>query len=132
MPPENPRPQALQLIRVLLMTGVLIFGVVVLLVHLRPNWKPGVLPIAVEYALVAYSILAVLVAGVLKGRVSRERDPQRRASLLIMGWAVGEGAALIGVIIFYVTGDAQWYGLGLLAMVCSLAMLSPGAVSASA
>ncbi len=126
MPPANPRPQPLQLIRLFLMTGVLLFGAVVLVVHRKPNWKPGVVPIAVEYVLVAYSIMAVSIAAVLKGRVGREREPQRRASLLLVGWAVGEGAALIGVIIFYITGQAQWYGLGLLAMVCSFAMLSPG------
>lgn len=126
MPRANPRPQPLQLIRLFLMTGVLLFGAVVLVVHRKPNWKPGVLPIAVEYVLVAYSIMAVSIAAVLKGRVGREREPQRRASLLLVGWAVGEGAALIGVIIFYITGQAQWYGLGLLAMVCSFAMLSPG------
>lgn len=132
MAPANPRPQPLQLIRLFLMTGVLLFGAVVLFVHRQPNWKPGVLPIAVLYVLVAYSILAVSIAAVLKGRVGRERDPQRRASLLLVGWAVGEGAALIGVVIFYITGLAQWYGLGLLAMVSSFAMLSPGAASPAA
>lgn len=132
MAPANPRPQPLQLIRLFLMTGVLLFGAVVLFVHRQPNWKPGVLPIAVEYVLVAYSILAVSIAAVLKRRVGRERDPQRRASLLLVGWAVGEGAALIGVVIFYITGLAQWYGLGPLAMVSSFAMLSPGAASPAA
>ena len=132
MSSANPRPQPLQLIRLFLMTGVLLFGAVVLFVHRQPNWKPGVLPIAVSYAMVPYAILAVWIAAVLKGRVRQEPDPQRRASLLLVGWAVGEGAALIGVIIFYITGQAQWYGLGLLAMVCSFAMLSPGVASASA
>lgn len=132
MTPANPRPQPLQQIRLILMTGVLLFGAVVLFVHRRPNWKPGELPIAVDYLLVAYSILAAMVAAVLKGRVEREPDPQRRATMLLVGWTVGEGAALIGVIIFYITGQAQWYGLGLLAMVIAIAMLSPGAASASA
>ena len=85
--------------------------------------KQHILPVVA----IAYSILAVSVAAVLKGRVGRQPDPQRRATLLIAGWAVGEGAALIGVIIFYITGQAQWYGLGLLAMVSAFAMLSPGA-----
>lgn len=105
------------------------FGAVVLVVHRQPNWKPGVLPDAVYYALVACAILAVSVAVVLKGRVGREPDQQRRATLLITGWAVGEGAALIGVMIFYITGQAQWYGLGLLAMVSAFVMLSPGAAA---
>jgi len=105
------------------------FGAVVLVVHRQPNWKPGALPTAVLYALVTYAILAVAIAVVLKGRMVRERDPQRRASLLLIGWVVGESAALIGVVIFYINGQAQWYGLGLLAMVSSFAMLSPGAAS---
>ena len=103
------------------------FGAVVLVVHRQPNWKPGALPTAVLYALVAYAILAVAIAVVLKGRVGRERDPQRRGPLLLIGWVVGESAALIGVVIFYITGQAQWYGLGLLAMVSAFAILSPGA-----
>jgi len=102
------------------------FGAVVLLVHRQPNWKPGAIPNALPYALVAYSILAVFIATVLKGPVGREPDPQRRGPLLIMGWAVGESAALFGVMIFYINGQAQWYGLGLLAMVSALAILSPG------
>src|SRR6185312_4243094 len=127
MAPANPQPQPLQLIRLFLLVGVLMFGAVVLVVHRQPNWKPGAIPNALPYALVAYSILAVFIATVLKGRVGREPDPQRRGSLLIIGWAVGESAALIGAVIFYITGQAQWYGLGLLAMVSALAILSPGA-----
>ena len=127
MAPANPRLQPLQQIRLVLLVGVLIFGAVVLLVHRQPNWKPGAIPNVLPYALVAYSILAVFIATVLKGRVGREPDPQRRGPLLIMGWAVGESAALFGVMIFYINGQAQWYGLGLLAMVSALAILSPGA-----
>ena len=132
MPPENPRPVPLQLIRLFMMIGVLLFGAVVMFVHRQPTWRPGVLPAVAVYGLVAYGILAVSIAAVLRGRVSRELDPQRRGPLLIMGWAAGEGAALIGVIIFYITGQAQWYGFGLLAMVSALAMLSPGAASPAA
>jgi len=82
------------------------FGAVVLIVHRQPNWKPGAIPAAVPYALVAYSILAVLIATMLKGRVARERDPHRRGPMLLIGWVVGESAALIGVVIFYINGQA--------------------------
>ena len=132
MAPANPQPQPLQLIRLFLLVGVLMFGAVVLVVHRQPNWKPGAVPNALPYALVAYSSLVVFIATVLKGRVGREPDRQRRGPLLIMGWAVGESAALFGVMIFYINGQAQWYGLGLLAMVSALAILSPGAALATA
>lgn len=128
MPPANPRPQQpLQMIRLFLMMGVLLFGAVIVLAHRKPDWQPGVLPVAADYALVAAAIFAVAFAVVLKGRVAREPDPQRRPTMLLVGWSVGEAAALIGAVIFFITGQAQWYGLGLLAMVCAFVMLSPGA-----
>lgn len=132
MPPANSRPQSLQLIRLSLMAGVLLFGAVIVFVHRQPTWKPGALPPAIGYALVAYTIVAVSIAVLLKGRVGRERDPERRASLLVAGWAVGEGAGLFGAVIFFITGQGQWYALGLLAMVCAFAVLPPDATSPSA
>lgn len=129
MPPANPRPQPLGLIRLSLMAGVLMFGAVILFLHRQPGWTPGTVPPALYYALVACTIVAVSVAVVLKGRVSREPDPQRRATLLITGWAVGEGAGLFGAVIFFFTDQVQWYALGLLAMLCSFVLLPPDATS---
>jgi len=123
MPLAKPSPQPVQLIRLALITGVLMFGAVILFVHRQPSWKPGVLPSAIGYALLAYAIVAVLVARAMRGRVLREPEPQRRASLLLIGWAVGEGAALLGAVIFFVTGQGQWYLLGLLAMLTVFAFL---------
>jgi len=123
MPLAKPSPQPVQLIRLALITGVLMFGAVMLFVHRQPSWKPGVLPSAIGYALLAYAIVAVLVARAMRGRVLREPEPQRRASLLLIGWAVGEGAALLGAVIFFVTGQGQWYLLGLLAMLTVFAFL---------
>ena len=123
MPLAKPSPQPVQLIRLALITGVLMFGAVILFVHRQPSRKPGVLPSAIGYALLAYAIVAVLVARAMRGRVLREPEPQRRASLLLIGWAVGEGAALLGAVIFFVTGQGQWYLLGLLAMLTVFAFL---------
>jgi len=123
MPLAKASPQPVQLIRLALITGVLMFGAVILFVHRQPSWKPGVLPSAIGYALLAYAIVAVLVARAMRGRVLREPEPQRRASLLLIGWAVGEGAALLGAVIFFVTGQGQWYLLGLLAMLTVFAFL---------
>ena len=119
----KPSAQPIQVIRLALIAGVLMFGAVILLVHGQPSWKPGTFPPAVGYALVAYAFVAVSIARAMKGRVLREPDPQRRASLLIAGWAVGEAAGLFGGVIFLVTGQGQWYLLGLLAMASSFALL---------
>jgi len=129
MPAAKSPSQSLQLIRLSLMAGVLMFGAVTVIVHRQPSWKPEALPIALVYALVAFTIVAVSVAAVLKGRVARESDPERRAGLLIIGWAVGEGAGLLGAVIFYLTGQGEWYALGLLAMASAFVLLPAGATS---
>lgn len=127
----NSSPQSLQLIRLSLIAGVLMFGAIVTFVH-RPGQAPGAIPAAVEYALVAYAILVVSVAVILRGRVGRTAEPERRAALLIVGWAIGESAALFGGVILSFTGQAQWYALGFLAMVCTFALLPIGMTTSTA
>jgi hypothetical protein len=119
-------PQPIQLIRLALIGGVLMFGVVIVFVHAQPNWKPGALPPALGYALMAYSIAAVVIARAMRGRLLRESNLQRRASLLLAGWSAGEAAGLLGAVLFFVTGQAQWYLIGLLAMACVFALLRTG------
>ena len=116
-------PQPVQLIRLALIGGVLMFGAVTLFIHAQPSWKPATLPSATSYALLACSIISVAIASAMRGRVLREPDPQRRASLLITGWSVGEAAGLFGGVVFFVTGQSQAYLLGLLAMLASFALL---------
>lgn len=126
MPSAKASSPPLQSIRLMLIVGVLMFGAVILFVHGQPTWKQGTLPPAVCYALVAYCVVALSVARAMSSRVSREADPQRRTSLLVIGWAVGEAAALGGAVIFFITGQGQWYLLGLLAMAGSFVLLRPG------
>jgi hypothetical protein len=119
----KPASPPVELIRLALIAGVLMFGAVVLFVHRQPSWKPGTLPPAIGYALMAYAIVAVSIAAAMRGRVLREPEQQRRASLLLVGWAVGEAAALFGGAIFFVTGQSHWYLLGLLAMAIAFVLL---------
>lgn len=123
MSSANTPRQPIQLIRLAMLTGVLMFGAVIVFVHRQPDWKPGTLPSALDYALLAYAIAVIPIAMALRPRVMREVDPGRRATLLITGWAIGEAAGLVGAVIFFVTGQGQWYLLGLLAMVSAFALL---------
>ena len=116
MLPLSRAPQPIQIIRYALIAGVLLFGAVILFVHSLPNWKPAVLPASAAYAQVACAVLGVLFARGMRGRVAAESDPQKRVSLFVTGWAVGEAAALFGGVIFFITGQSQWYLLGLLGM----------------
>lgn len=119
----KPSPQPVQLIRLALIAGVLMFGAVILFVHRQPSWKAGTLPSALGYVLLAYAIVAISIARAVRGHLLREADPQRRVSLLIIGWAIGEAAGLFGAVIFFVTGQGQWYLLGLVAMLSVFAFL---------
>lgn len=114
---------AMKLIRLALIAGVVMFGAVILFVHRQPSWKPGTLPPAIGYALLVYAIVALAIARVVRGRILSEGNPAHRASLLMNGWAVAEGAGLLGGVIFFVTGQGQWYLIGLVAMLCAFAML---------
>lgn len=118
-------PQPIQLIRFALAAGVLLFGAVTVFVHTQPNWKAVALPAAANYAVIAMAFIAVAVAGTLRARVARETIPQRKFSLLLTGWSVGEVAGLCGAVIFFVTGQSEWFLVGLLGMAVSFMMLRP-------
>lgn len=123
MLPASQPPQPVQFIRMALIAGVLMFGGAILFVHSQASWKPALLPPAIGYAQAACAVVGVLFARAMRGRVLAEADPQRRLSLLVTGWAVGEGAALFGGAIFFITGQSQWYLLGLLAMAGAFLLL---------
>ena len=81
-------PQPIQLIRLALVGGVLMFGAVIVFVHAQPNWKPGALPSALGYALTAYAFAAIVIASAFRGRVLRESDPQKRFFNKCHVWAM--------------------------------------------
>jgi hypothetical protein len=123
MLPLNETVQPIRIIRLALIAGVLMFGVAILVVHGQTTWKPKTLPPAFGYALVGCAIAAVWAAISMRGRVMGESEPGRRASLLVIGWVIGESAALFGGVLFLITGQSQWYLLGLLAMGGAFVML---------
>jgi hypothetical protein len=116
-------PQPLQVSRLSLVAGVLLLGAVTLFIHTQSTWKPTVLSPGVGFALVAFVVAAVAIAAMMRGRIMGESDPARRASLLVTGWAIGEGAGLFGGVVFLLSGQAQWYLIGVLATLGAFALL---------
>ena len=112
----TPQLNAPPLIRAALWCGVLAFGAVIWFVHQRGLFPTKPQPTAMIAAQAALSVLAVVVALATRGRAINGPDLASRASSTIQLWAIGEGAALFGGVIFLLSGDAQWYGLGLLSM----------------
>jgi hypothetical protein len=122
--PAAPVIAPLAMIRFALAMGVLMFGAVIVFVHRQPTWSPATsLPAALRYAQVAVAIASVGVAFVLRGRAAAEMDMAKRNSLVLTGWSVAEGAALLGGVIFFLTPEWQWYALGLVAMLATFRLL---------
>ena len=58
----------------------------------------------------------------MRGRVARAPDGLERNSGLIQLWAIGEAPALFGGVLFLLTNEPQWYGLGLLVMLTTFVL----------
>ena len=123
MPPAKTTLQPVQVIRLGLIGGVVMFGVVILFVHRQPGWTPATLPPAFGYALVAYALATILIAMLMQRRVASEPDQARRMSLLLAGWSAGEAAGLFGGVIFFLTGEGLCYVIGLMAMAITFALV---------
>ncbi|HEV2146219.1 MAG TPA: hypothetical protein VGR37_02250 [Longimicrobiaceae bacterium] len=113
--PSGPRPAALALVRLAILTAVLGFGAVVWYLQRQPGWAPS----AVDRDTLSYVSLAVWVlagGGVLLVRSlqRRQADPGRARPLLVAGWALGEVTALWGGVYYLLTGDPQRYFTGLI------------------
>lgn len=112
------------IIRLALVTTVVMFGAVTWYVHSQQD-QPFTAPNETLDWVVIGVWAAVAVGLMLLSR--RYRAVPRRAdriSLAIVGWALGEAAAMLGGVHYFLTGDALRYGYGLLIFAISL-MLFP-------
>ncbi len=104
--------RTLGLIRIALLVGVLAFGGIVW--HLRCSGDTGYLvnPRALRVAGQAVwglMTLGTLALFLLAGRAT----PERRASLSVIAWALGESTAIYGGLFWLLLGDSQWYLYGM-------------------
>jgi hypothetical protein len=123
MMPTTTQPMPLALLRMGLWSGVVLFGVVIWILHRQPGWTPHTMAMPVKYVQALMSVLAVAIALAMRGRTNRETNDAQRNSRLLTLWAVGEAPALLGGVIFFVTGEPQSYVLGLFAMLTTLMLL---------
>jgi hypothetical protein len=121
--PSQAQTNALGLIGIALWFGVIAFGVVVFFVHRAGTFPIRPQPMGLRYASAAMSVLAVTVALVLRGGVRQMEDGPDRNTRVLTLWAVGEGAALFGGVLYLLTNEPQWYGLGLLAMLTTFVLV---------
>jgi hypothetical protein len=123
---QAPSPAVLRLIRASLLFGVLAFGAVTYFTQAQR--QPG-LPVetAATLRLVVYGLVAlVLVASfVLRGVRERARDEAAAANLTIIAWAIGETPALLGAVVYFLSGDPMPYLIGLVTFLLMLVTIRP-------
>ncbi|MDX1577674.1 MAG: hypothetical protein R3266_04285 [Gemmatimonadota bacterium] len=94
---------ALAIVHGALLSGIVIFGAVVMLVPLE---GPSSLPGMVQWVWLVFVVLAVFGAGVVRGRLGAKRDPASRRQGAIVLWALAEGAALVSLVFAWITGSS--------------------------
>jgi hypothetical protein len=103
--------RTLGLIRIALLVGVLALGGIVW--HLRRSGDTGYLVNPRGLRVAGQAVWATMTLGtlavfLLAGRVR----PERRGSLSVIAWALGEATAIYGGLFWLVLGDSQWYLYG--------------------
>ena len=103
--------RTLGLIRIALLVGVLAFGGVVWYLRRARDASYPVNPHGLRVAGQAgwgVMTLGALSLFLLGGRAT----PERRATLSVIAWALGEATAIYGGLFWMLLGDSQWYLYG--------------------
>lgn len=98
-----PSTPALTIIWAALAVGVLTFAVLVFV--LGPTAGDGRSG-AWRWAWFAAALVAIFAAGIVRGRLRRDPRPEQIRASAILIWALGEGQALLGLVLYFVTGDS--------------------------
>lgn len=126
MPESSARDLSLQIIRIVLILGVVVSGVVFWVVLDRmsePLLEPGARR-PVRLGVLGFWALIGLAIAVIDRK--RPRGGQRARALTILGWVLAEAMGLAGVVYFFLTGAWLYLGVGLgLQLVISFLVLPP-------
>jgi FtsH-binding integral membrane protein len=109
------RLKVLMLIRLALLLGVLAFGGMTYALHSRamPPADPATarLLLFTFYGLMLATFPVVIFFRVRRARAATE---EQVATVMIAGWAIGEGVALFGTVRYFLTGDPTSFVLGVI------------------
>ncbi len=112
------------LIRASLLGGVVMFGAVVYFQHHQGTFTPA--PNPQELIYVPAIAIALALGGIFAVRPiwSRATGEAQRFTYALMGWAMGEGAALAAGVYYFLTDDPRFYVAGIFVLLASF-MLFP-------
>lgn len=110
------------LIRGAMLVGVLLFGGVTW--YVRRDGEPPTLSRDTLTTLLWVGrgtwIVSMATCLALFGMLRNARSQQRITALSITGWAAGEAVAIVGGVIWFLTGISKWYSAGLVYFVLAL------------
>lgn len=117
--PAERTPAQLGIIRMALLGGVLLFGAVIWFLHRRPGYVPvgGMEQLRPIVPLIMLAFIAGIVG--IRFYLSRITDPAQLGTFQLVGWTLGEAAALFGGVYYYNTDDPRFFIIGLFVMVAS-------------
>lgn len=114
------------IIRIALITGVTAFAALVLFQRSRGAPTLGAEGVAMldTMRLVLWGLAGSAIAGVLflRSRVA-SATPQQGSTMTVIGWALGEGVALFGVVQHYLGAPVTTLAVGVLTFVVALVLL---------
>lgn len=113
-------------IRLAMLGGVLLFGAVCWMLQRTPDWSPSPAdPAALRLVARILWAAAVVGVGILVLRARSVTRPGQASTLGILGWALGEMVALLGGVVYFLTGVATWYVGGVVFLALTFLLL-PG------
>ena len=103
--------RTLGLIRIAFLVGVLAFGGIVW--HLRRSGDTGYLVNPRSLRVAGQAVWGSMTLGTLTlFLIAGRATPERRGSLSVIAWALGEATAIYGGLFWLLLGDSQWYLYG--------------------
>ncbi|HYJ80328.1 MAG TPA: hypothetical protein VEW03_12025 [Longimicrobiaceae bacterium] len=123
-PLHRPPPDAavLFIIRAALVLGVLTFAAVTWYIHSSAPRPAYPAEPTLSWAVLGAWALVTAALLFIGGRYRHTEARVERVRLAIVGWALGEMAALLGGVHYFLTGDPLRFGFGLLIFCIALVM----------
>ena len=122
-PVFDARTRTLGIIRMSFLAGVLLFGAVVWFLHSQPGYvvDGSMEPLRPVMPFVLLAFIAGIVA--VRLYLSRITDEAQLGNFRLIGWAIGEAAALCGGVFYLNTNDPRFYIMGLFVQLASFVVV---------
>ena len=120
--PSSPSA-TLGIIRISMLVGVLIFGMVTYFLHLRPEYTAPGDNQQMRMALGVVMLLATFGILFARWKLGTIREEAQLGTFQIMGWAAGEAAALAGGVYYMLTDNPNLYIIGLFVLLASFIVI---------